>query len=372
MPIVLSFVPDMPLPLLFFIFFLNLHAQAANVQDVKLSHTYVSDKTLPESADFAFDTAEPGRKYYPHNINNVYGKQHPTQWEGTKVIYVYTQDLPLFFSTWFLKIRSPFVLVSTGNDHSIPGDMMTSSPSIKWSRSSGWYKIFNLIRMRKTNITSVLSNPYLVKWYTTNHDAFLKHPKLAPVPLGVAYRTLENKSKFGEPIATATQQDQVLHSLVAKLKPTVERHPLIYVDAHFSNTSSRHEQAGLDSRHTVYQKIRNNPAFVFQNTRMPRHEQWENRGQYQFSLSLIGNGFDCFRTWESLILGNIVILQSSPLDHLFKDLPVVIIKDWSDITPDNLQRWSKQYGDAFTNPKYREQLTSRYWYHKVREHSAQQ
>jgi hypothetical protein len=360
----------MSAPLLLLFLFLSPYTHASNTQEAQLGHYFISDKTLPESADFAFDTAEPSRKYYPHNINNVYGKKHPTHWDGTKVIYVYTQDLPLFFSTWFLKIRSPFVLISIGNDHSIPGDIVTDTPSIKWSRSSGWYKIFNLIRIKKVDIHAVLANPYMLKWYTTNHDAFIDHPKLAPVPLGVAYRTLENKSKFGEKITTAAAQDQQLQDIVAKLKPTDKRHPQIYVDAHFSNTSSRHEAAGLDSRYTVYQKIKNNPAFVFQNTRMPRHNQWEIRGQYQFSLSLIGNGFDCFRTWESLILGNIVILQSSPLDHLFKNLPVVIIKDWSEITPENLKRWSKQYGDAFSNPKYREQLTSRYWQRLTRAHNT--
>lgn len=365
----------MPAQLLLLFLFLNSPLSATITgtpmhSNDELSHTYISDKTLCESADFAFDTAEPGRKYYPHNINNVYGKKHPTRWEGVKVIYVYTQDLPLFFSTWFTKIQSPFILVSTGNDHSIPGDLIARSPTIKWGRSSAWYKLFNLIRMRRTNLNTVLANPYLVKWYTTNHDATVKHPKFAPLPLGVAYRSLENKNKFGETITSAHEQDRVLSRVVSTLKPTHERHPLIYVDTHFSNSSSRHEAAGLESRYSVYEKIKENPAFVFQSSRMPRHKQWEKRGQYQFSLSLLGNGFDCFRTWESLILGNIVILQSSPLDHLFKDLPVIIVKDWSEITPENLDRWSKRYADAFTNPKYRRQLTSRYWYHKVREHAT--
>ena len=84
-----------------------------------------------------------------------------------------------------------------------------------------------------------------------------------------------------------------------------------------------------------------------------------------FSLSLIGNGFDCHRTIESLILGNIVLLQSSPIDSLFEGLPVVIIKDWRDINEENLHLWAQQYEDALTNPKYREKLTSDYWINKV-------
>ena len=80
-----------------------------------------------------------------------------------------------------------------------------------------------------------------------------------------------------------------------------------------------------------------------------------------FSLSLVGRGFDCHRTWESLILGNIVLLQSSPLDPLFEGLPVVIIKDWSEINEGNLMKWAAKYGDASSNPKYRERLSSAFW-----------
>ena len=113
-------------------------------------------------------------------------------------------------------------------------------------------------------------------------------------------------------------------------------------------------------------KVYSSGPFDFQDGFLDRQSQWKKRSEYMFSLSLIGNGFDCLRTWESLVLGNIVLLQSSPLDPLFEGLPVVIIKDWSEINDANLTKWAKQYGDAFTNPKYREKLTSLYWVSKIR------
>ena len=90
-----------------------------------------------------------------------------------------------------------------------------------------------------------------------------------------------------------------------------------------------------------------------------------------FSLSLVGNGFDCHRTWESLILGNIVLLQSSPLDPLFIDLPVIIIKDFSEITEQNLEKWALRYSDAFTNPDYRKKLTTAHWLFKIKNSGLQ-
>lgn len=317
---------------------------------------FVSDKTFLEFADYAYDLASPQSRKYAHNINNVYAKKHPTRWQGTKVIYVYPDDLQLFFSTWFHRIESPFVLISVG-DSNVPSDLDINKKQ--------WQRPFNTLRLRPLDFKKILDNPLLVKWYTTNYDTTLQHPKLHPIPLGVGYRLRENRAAHAEEATTAAEQDLLLQNVVKSLVPTNKRKKIIYSDTHLSNSSIRHEKSGLDSRHTIYEKIKDNPLFDFQNTPISRTQQWKKRGEYQFSLSLIGNGFDCFRTWESLILGNIVIIQSSPIDPLFKNLPVIIVKDWSEITPENLDRWSNQYADAFSNPKYREQLTSLYWLQKI-------
>lgn len=331
-------------------------ASSAKSTNVATPSYFISDKTFLETADYAYDLATPRSRKFAHNINNVYAKKHPTRWDGTKVIYVYPDDLHLFFSTWFRRIESPFILVSVG-DSNVPSDL-TANKNI-------WKRPFNAFRLRPLELDKILDNPHLKQWYSTNYDTSKKHPKLHPIPLGVGYRLRENRSAHHEKTASAHEQDQLLQTIVQKLQPTPKRKKAIYSDTHLSNSSTRHEKSGLESRQTIYEKIKDNPLFDFQNTTIARTKQWEKRGEYQFSLSLIGNGFDCFRTWESLILGNIVIIQSSPIDDLFKDLPVVIIKDWSEITPENLDQWSKKYSDAFTNPKYRKQLTSQYWLQKI-------
>ena len=64
-------------------------------------------------------------------------------------------------------------------------------------------------------------------------------------------------------------------------------------------------------------------------------------------------------------MGCIVIVKTSPLDPLYEGLPVVIVKDWSEVTSANLDKWLEQYKDAFTNPSYREKLTYKYWFSKI-------
>ena len=50
---------------------------------------------------------------------------------------------------------------------------------------------------------------------------------------------------------------------------------------------------------------------VVQKTSMQRRFVWETTAQFAFVASPPGNGFDCHRTWEALILGCIVIVQNS-------------------------------------------------------------
>ena len=100
---------------------------------------------------------------------------------------------------------------------------------------------------------------------------------------------------------------------------------------------------------------------------LPRNQLWRAKGEYAFSISPRGNGLDCHRTWEDLVLGCIVLLKTSSLDPLYEGLPVVIVKNWSEITEENLALWLEEYGDAFTNPSYREKLTRAYWINKIKE-----
>lgn len=93
---------------------------------------------------------------------------------------------------------------------------------------------------------------------------------------------------------------------------------------------------------------------------------WKLKGEYAFCVSPHGYGLDSHRAWEGLVLGNIVIMKASSLDPMFEGLPVVIVKDWSEVNERNLDLWLEKYKDAFTNPAYRDKLTHAYWMNKIK------
>ncbi len=82
----------------------------------------------------------------------------------------------------------------------------------------------------------------------------------------------------------------------------------------------------------------------------------------RFVLSPPGNGVDCHRTWESLLLGAYPIVLSSTLDPLYQDLPVVVVSDWNEVTEEFLKKKEEEFAARAWNF---EKLYAPYWYEKV-------
>ena len=77
-----------------------------------------------------------------------------------------------------------------------------------------------------------------------------------------------------------------------------------------------------------------------------------------FEIAPRGIAWDTYRLWESLYIGTIPIVRTSPLDELYSGLPVLIIKDWKEVT-DNFLR---QKETEMSNETYNfEKLSMEYW-----------
>lgn len=83
---------------------------------------------------------------------------------------------------------------------------------------------------------------------------------------------------------------------------------------------------------------------------------------YRFVVSPHGGGWDCYRTWEILFMGSYPIVKTSQIDILYKDLPVLIVKEWSDITPELMNR---TYHEFMSKTWNFDQLYLSYWEQKI-------
>ena len=253
------------------------------------------------------------------------------------LVWVRHIALPQLVAEVLPHVRNRFALVTGDEDWSIPSDFVDSR--------------------RITECEQVAC------WFTQNYDGSDDSGKISPIPIGLDFHTISNRRKWGHWPATPTQQEAELASLVARMPPASERLLLAHADFHFN----KHKQKLRgDTRDDVETLLRDNRQVVFQDKKVRRMDLWETKTRYAFVVSPHGNGLDCHRTWESLVLGNIPIVKRSPLDPLYDGLPVVIVDDWREITEQSLRSWLDLHAEAFSRPSVQERLTNRYWIEHMR------
>ena len=99
---------------------------------------------------------------------------------------------------------------------------------------------------------------------------------------------------------------------------------------------------------------------------MASSELWRAYGTYKFIFSPYGNGKDCGRTWEIMLLGAIPILDISEfpgaLAYEQGNLSAIYINRVTDINPANSSAWARMYNRS--NEPYK--LSHDYWAKRIK------
>jgi hypothetical protein len=240
--------------------------------------------------------------------------------------------LPQFLNDALPRIQARFALVTGDEDWAIPSGFDRSA--------------------------ELLADERVACWFTQNFDGTDTSGKLLPIPIGLDFHTISNTRKWGHWPATPAAQEAELEALRRSAPPNAQRLLRVHADFHFNK--HKHQIWG-DDRQAVQNALQGNPDVQFQTQKVRRLDLWREKTRYAFVVSPHGNGLDCHRTWESLVLGNIVIVKRSSLDPLYEGLPVVIVEDWREISRENLGRWHAEHSAAFGTAEVEERLTNRYW-----------
>ena len=261
----------------------------------------------------------------------------PKNIEPKSIIYVDRNFLRLFFDTIFPQITVPFILVTHHADFPSPG------PFFKY-----------------------LDDKRILRWYGENAD-ITGHPKFFPLPIGIPKRYGQNfditHPQFShipiDILKRAVFDDvKTLDAVLANadIPDRTEKIHKLYMNFTL-DTDVHAKRQSVPSRTQVYNHFINRP-FVFNAERKPLKEYVLEMSQYLFVLSPFGKGLDCFRTWEALLVGSIPVVHSSTLNDLYKDLPVIIVEDWNEVTEDFLE---KKYLEIKELPYNGEKLFLKYW-----------
>ena len=206
-------------------------------------------------------------------------------------------------------------------------------------------------KVHKLNYFDILLNSTsIIHWFTQNYDLQNISFKITPVPLGIDYHTLKNKNHRWGPKASPIEQEKQLIE-ISKLNNFNERKKRTFSFFHF-RLFKRHNA----DRYLAIESLNKIKFNDFLNSRCNRIDTWKLCSNYKFIISPHGNGLDCHRTYEAMCLGSIPVVKSSSLDLLYKDMPIIILKDWDEISIDTLLKQSELYTKTS-----REKLTLNYW-----------
>ena len=243
------------------------------------------------------------------------------------VVYVHSSAIPELVKQMD-SIPKKFILVSGDSDDRVPDGIFKSDDEFK----------------------KFIESEKILHWYSQN--AMKDHPKLTRIPIGLAYHVDPNP----------LEQEKELIGIRDAAKPLAERELLCYSNFHFSMGKRTIVCDSHADRDDAKAKVPKDLVF-YEPSKLPRKDTWTNQTKYAFVLSPHGCGLDCHRTWEALCLGCIPIVKTSGIDPVFEGLPVLIVKEWSDVTKDLL----KSTLDSFGKKKFQnERLTLAYWMELIR------
>ena len=245
-------------------------------------------------------------------------------------VYIKT-DFINIFSQRISELKYKFILVSGSSDYTIPIDV---------------FKNIN-------EFLNILNCENLVHWYAEN--CIYKHDKITNLPIGIDYHTLNKFKIYWGQIKQPKEQENELDCIKNTSKHFSERVLKIYSNCHFL-TKTKYGNDRIDALNNIPKEL-----LHLEPNKVDRKTTWSNQINYMFVLSPHGNGLDCHRTWEALVLGCIPIVKTSGIDSLYDELPVLIVKNWGDIN----EKLLKDTIDNFKNKTFNyDKLTLKYWIDK--------
>lgn len=225
-------------------------------------------------------------------------------------IFVKTDFLSNFFEKVHPHLIYPYVLITHNSDRMIPGSYQ-----------------------------SMLDDEKILAWFGQNVEGCV-HPKLHPIPIGLGNFCWPH-GKVG-----------LLMNVREDFRKSPKQH-FLYMNFN--------KKTNINLRSDVYNYFVREP-YCFVSGQKGMKEYFSDIANSLFVLSPRGNGLDCHRTWEALYLGAFPVVISSSLDPLFSDLPVVIVKDWKDVTFSFLEEKVEEFKKRYFSY---EQLWTDHWYKQI-------
>ena len=265
------------------------------------SYPFISGDTFRSLADHIYETG----KDNPDGKNRSFD---PIEVKNGEIVFVEAHLLENYFKEVHPRIQHPYKLITHNNDWNI------------------------------TEKELRFIDDKIIHWFAQN--LLVAHPKATPIPIGLENGYFANAGYI--PLFTKEPH------------PTGMRRPRIL--ACFNVASNPKERRGAF-------------ASLSQCPTVDVGKKWHTQPQYvsivkryMFVASPPGNGEDCIRTWESMLLGSIPIVKRSVGIEYFDSLrlPLWIIDSWDELGRLSEYDLEEKY-DLIMSKADRKPLQMDYW-----------
>lgn len=282
--------------------------------------------THARESSYPFIAGDTFRAIANHIIDETNQPFNPSVVKAYDIVFLKTDYAMRFFTQYHDFIPNPYILITHNSDMSPIFLTAYDHPS------------------QGISFESYLNDEKLVAWFAQNID--LIHPKLHPLPIGVA-NSYNNHGKV-ELFAHATQHIPSLEN----------RSSQIYLNFTITNNPAE-RQPVMD--------YFSGKSFAYFAKPKPPAQYLEEMKQYRYVINPPGNGLDCHRTWEALLLGCIPIMKHSILDTMLADLPIIFVNEWSEVTPEFLETHYQEMKHRTYNLK---KAYADYWIDRIHSYAA--
>lgn len=231
---------------------------------------------------------------YHHEKNNFLD---PHKIKEKCIIFVESDLLIDFFENIHNKINYPYVLLSHNSDTNIDESFLK------------------------------YIDEKIIHWFTQN--LLLEHPKITVLPIGLENAYYANAGR--------------INLYINEKKEVTKRNGRILVG--FSVGTNK------EIRSRALNELKKNPLVDVLNKRITQEEYVKLLKQYSFVASPPGNGIDCIRTWEAILMGTVPICLDNTNSKLFKKIkaPIKMVSSYLELENKDISKLQKEYTDITSN-----------------------
>lgn len=194
------------------------------------------------------------------------------------IIFVRADLLHTYFKKVHPKIKSRYILITHNSDENIDSDF------------------------------EEYIDDKIIHWFAQN--LLIDHAKITPIPIGLQLRLYDKKNEVIELIKKYSINQ-------------IKKHRIFYSFSLETNVK----------RGQALKALKQNNLSSGSDKMLSKDEYYLQMANSTFTASPEGNGIDCHRTWESMYLNTIPILEKNISTKYWNEigLPVLLIDSWDDI-----------------------------------------